>query len=70
MKFGNKWCLIDFGLAWALSDSGAYELEAGAQANGVGPRLRGCRDSQEEIHWEICDDYEMLLTMLQQVGAV
>jgi hypothetical protein len=66
MKFRNKWCLIDFGLSLPLSksNSDAYELEPGAQADGVGPRVRGCYDQEENIHWTIGDDYEMLLKML------
>lgn len=66
MKFGNKWCLIDFGLSWVLSNSDAYELEPRAQLDGVGPRVRDCYG--QEIHWTIGDDYEMLLKMLRFFG--
>jgi len=65
MKFGNKWCLIDFGLSCKLEDPNNYDLEPGAQADSVGPRVKGCYRRNCPIHYTIGDDYEMLLTMMK-----
>ena len=61
---GVGWRLVDFGLSCKV-DHGAYDLhlDSGAQADGVGPRVKCCLQNDLPIHWNAGDDYEMTMKM-------
>ena len=69
LKFGGEWRVVDFGLCCQLGAESPYSMQNyGAQAAGVGPRVRGLLDEKESITWRIANDYEMLLHMLKKMS--
>lgn len=58
------WRLVDFGLSCEVAhDKYELDLDSGAQANGVGPRVKGCLQNGLAIRWNAGDDYEMTMKM-------
>ena len=62
---GISWRLVDFGLSCLADDLERYDLEAesGAQAEGVGPRVKVCLEKGQPFNWTFDVDYEMLVQM-------
>lgn len=64
-KIGYR--LVDFGLSCG-QNSGKYDLGPGAQRDSVGNRIRNCLDKGIPFEWTVTDDYQMLLSMITNLG--
>lgn len=63
---GVGWRLVDFGLC-CKNDESPYDLTAdsGAQAEGVGPRVKTCLENKQPFYWRVGDDYEMQMQLFR-----